>query len=225
MALVATVGTIGSWPSAISASEPTAMDKLSDLKHLGLGADGLLAAGLTVSQASSVFDWIGSDRERFDAIRVAQIQVADANSNLDAIRSQMVRVGRTDLLETQHSNAQGQLAAATANYDGLVVQARAAFGVLVVEELDAAAVWPVLSRVISNRDRQVPTSFRVLQLPHSEWEQLELYHQMFEKRPEAVDVAAAALAESLSISEAVTNAQMRIDGGVSTLMQELLATE
>jgi hypothetical protein len=201
------------------------MDKLADLKHLGLGADGLLAAGLTVSQASSVLDWIGTDRTRFDAIRIAQIQLRTAQQDLDAIRSEMVRVGRTDALETQHSDAQGQLAAATANYDGLVAQARAALGVLVVEELDAAAVWPVLSRVISNRDRQVPTSFRVLQLSPSEWEQLELYHEMFEDRPEAVDAAAVALAESLAISTVVTSAQVRIDDGVAPLIQTLLAAE
>ncbi len=198
------------------------MDKLADLKHLGLGVDGLLAAGLTVNQASSVLDWIGTDRTRFDAIRVAQTQVRNAQSSLSGIRGEMVRIGRTDELETQLLSAETQLATAVSNYAGLVDEAQSALETLVSADLQAASVWPVISRVIANRDYEVPTALRVLELDPSEWEQIELYHEMYEKRPEAVDMASVTLAQSLALNSAVTNAQSRIDNGVAPLMQALL---
>ncbi|XOV75121.1 MAG: hypothetical protein ACFHWZ_16990 [Phycisphaerales bacterium] len=221
--MVATVGTVGSWPSLVSASEPTAIDKLADLKHLGVGVDGLLAAGLTVSESTSVLNWIGTDRTRFDAIRVAQTQLRLAQQDLDAIRSEMVRVGRTSDLDTQYATAETQLASAQSTYDSLVADARSALGTLVSEDLQAGSDWTVLARVIDNRDRDVPTAYRVLELSPSEWEQLALYHENVDKRPEALDEGAIALGESLALNSDVLNAQARIDAGVGPLVLALLA--
>ncbi|MFI4854693.1 MAG: hypothetical protein ACIAQF_06910 [Phycisphaerales bacterium JB065] len=222
-AVIATVGTVGSWPSLVAASEPTAMDKLADLKHLGVGVDGLLAAGLSVSQASAVLNWVGTDRQRFDAIRVAQTQVRLAQQDLDAIRSKMVRVGRTSDLDMQYATAETQLASAQSTYDSLITDARSALGTLVSEDLQAGSDWTVLARVIDNRDRDVPTAYRVLELSPSEWEQLALYHENVDNRPEALDEGAIALGESLALNSDVLNAQARIDAGVGPLVQALLA--
>ena len=222
-AVVATIGTIGSWPSLVSASEPTTMDKLADLKHLGIGADGLLAAGLSVSQASVVLNWVGTDRQRFDAIRVASTQVRSATSNLESIRAEMVRTGRTDALDASLALVESQLAAAQTAYDGLISNARTALQTVVVNDLEASAAWPLMSNIMDSNAYTVPIGFRVLDLSDEEWKQVEHYHAMIESRPEALELATIALVENLAISSDVVNAQARVDSNISLLIQSLLA--
>lgn len=222
-AVVATVGTIGSWPSLVAASEPTAMDKLNDIKHLGIGADGLLAAGLSLSQASAVLNWVGTDRQRFDAIRVANSQVRSATADLETIRAEMVRTGRTEALDASLAQVELQLAAARTVYDGLISNARSALQTLVVSDLDASAAWPLMSNIMDSSGYKVPIGFRVLDLSDEEWEQVEHYHAVLDSRPEAIELATIALVESLAISSDVVNAQMRADSNISLLIQSLLA--
>ncbi|XHC25627.1 MAG: hypothetical protein ACFHWZ_03565 [Phycisphaerales bacterium] len=222
-AVIATVGTIGSWPSLVAASEPTAMDKLTDLQHLGIGADGLLAAGLSVSQASAVLNWVGTDRQRFDAIRVASSQVRSATADLETIRAEMVRTGRTEALDASLAQVESQLAAAKTAYDGLISSARAAVQTLVVNDLEASAAWPLMSNIMDSSGYKVPIGFRVLDLSDEEWEQVEHYHAVIDSRPEAIELATVALVENFAISSEVVNAQTRADSNISLLIQSLLA--
>lgn len=222
VAVTATVGTLGVLPARAALPEATPADKVMDLGHLGIGLDGLLAAGLSINQALGVTSWIGDERARFSQIRLAKSQLDQIEQAMANLRERMVRTGRTQELTDAYAAMQSDRDAAKTAYDGLVTQARAALSTHLDEELNGGGHWATIQRVMSHREYRVPTAFKVLDLSTENWERLERYLELIERHPEGLDQQTLALGQSLQMHSSVTNAQQRISSDLPVLAMAVM---
>lgn len=220
---LAVTATVGVWPAIAQSSPPhTPLDSVRDLSRLGIGLDGLLAAGLSVSEAQGVVNWVAAERARFQSIASAQSQARTARTVVENIRAKMVRTGRTEELDEQYGLAEAQLSTAEANVESLVAAAHTALGTYLTEAPTGGEHWPLVQRVIANRDRLAPAPYKTLDLTSSQWDQLERYLALIDRHPEGLDAQTRQLGDSIAVDPNFVAAKQRVSLYLQTLMQSVL---